>query len=243
MTEEVLKQRQQQVTFDKKWIVFLRRTWLFRYIPFVEFALAAGSMATGAVRAESDFDVIVGARYGRIFTARLFAVLAFGLFGWRRTKLDHKEAAKDKVCLNHFVTEKSYKLSPPYNDYWKSLYMSLVPVYGTPAAVNYFWRANYDWLGNPRTQRAELSSHDGKARLYQDDMRHKYRSPSALKRLLESLLGGAVGNWLESWLRTIQIKRIERGLAAQAGYKPRIIYSDAELEFHPDTRRIEELTK
>ena len=27
------------------------------------------------------------------------------------------------------------------------------------------------------------------------------------------------------------------------GYKPRVIYTDDELEFHPDTRRIEEMIK
>src|SRR3989338_3476442 len=117
MNEEILPRRQQQVLHDKKWIKFLRRTWLFKHIPFVDFALAAGSMATGNVRPESDFDVIIGARAGRIFTARFFCVIAFGFFGWRRAKLNHKESAADKICLNHFVTEKSYQLSGSRNTY------------------------------------------------------------------------------------------------------------------------------
>lgn len=225
-----MRKRQQQVLHDKKWLKFLWRTWLFRYIPFVEFALAAGSMATGNVKPESDFDVIIGARSGRIFTARLFAVIGFGFFGWRRTRLNHKETAADKICLNHFITEKSYRLSPPHNDYWKNLYLNLVPVFGTPEKINNFFQANSDWLGADRN--------------YLDDLRHYYKSSSWVKKFREWLLGGRLGDWLETILRRVQISRIEKSLRNDPpGYKPRIKYNDEELEFHPDTRRIELLNK
>lgn len=238
MNQEIIAKRQQQVLHDKKWIKFLRRTWLFRFIPFVEFALAAGSLATGNVHADSDFDVIIGARYGRIFTARFFSVLGFGLFGWRRKRLHggavymtdksnktYKSETADKVCLNHFVTEKSYRLAEPHNAYWKNLYQNLVPVYGDPEKINSFFAANQDWMGE---------------RVYTDDLRHKYRGPSFVEKIRECLLGGRLGDWLERRLKNFQVKRIERGLAESAGYKPRLIYTDAELEFHPHTKRIEE---
>ncbi len=218
--------RQQQVLHDKKWIKFLGRTWLFRHIPFLEFALAAGSMALGNVKPDSDFDVIVGARRGRIFTTRFFSVLAFGVFGWRRKKLSHKEAAADKVCLNHFVTERSYRLSPPYNEYWKNLYMNLVPVYGKGERVGAFFAANAGWLGSSRD--------------YLDDLRHVHRAPSFFKKAIEKVLGGRMGDLFERRLKRLQLARIERSLAAESGYKPRVAYSDTELEFHPHTKRIEE---
>lgn len=227
MTEDIIAKRQQQVLYDKKWLKFLRRTWLFRYIPFVEFVLAAGSMATGNVKPESDFDVIIGVKSGRIFTARFFAVIGFGFFGWRRTRLNHKETAADKICLNHFVTEKSYRLSPPHNDYWKNLYLNLAPVFGTPEKINKFFEANADWLGRDRN--------------YQDDLRHCYKSSSWVKRFRERLLGGRFGDWLEKTLRHFQISRIEKSLKNDPpGYKPRIKYNDEELEFHPDTKRIQD---
>ena len=68
--------------YIQKWQKFLGRIWPFKFIPFVDFVLAAGSLATGNLREESDFDVIVGVRQGRIFTARAFCFLAFGMFGW-----------------------------------------------------------------------------------------------------------------------------------------------------------------
>lgn len=228
MTDEVIAKRQQQVLHDKKWIKFLRRTWLFRWIPFVDLALAAGSLATGNVNSDSDFDVIVGARYGRIFTARFFSVLAFGFFGWRRAKIDHSEAAADKVCLSHFVTEKSYRLSPPHNAYWQDLYKNLVPIYGSPEKVNDFFAANADWCDTG---------------VFVDDLRLRHGQKSSLKTFLEHMFQKSFGDWLETRLRAFQIKRIEKGLKREAGYKPRIIYSDEELEFHPDTRRIESILK
>lgn len=224
MSQEELLKRQQQVLYDKKWRKFLRRTWVFRWIPFVDFALAAGSMATGNVHEDSDFDVIVGVRYGRIFTARFFCAIAFGFFGWRRTKLDHQETAMDKVCLNHFVTEKSYRLSPPRNDYWKNLYLNLVPVFGEPAIIQKFWDANADWMKEKK--------------VYSDDLRHLYRKSAWKKKAYEWLLAGKIGELAERWLKKIQIRRIEKSLKNSLGYMPRIRYGDEELEFHPDTARI-----
>src|SRR3989344_3138829 len=145
MIGEVIAKRQQQVLHDKKWIKFLKRTWLFRWIPFVEFAVAAGSLATGNVNPDSDFDVIVGAKTGRIFTARFFCALAFGFFGWRRKRLHggasyktyksyktYRSETSDKVCLNHFITAKSYRLAPPPHAFLKKFYQKLLPGFRAP---------------------------------------------------------------------------------------------------------------
>lgn len=209
--------------YKKKWQKFLRRIWPFRFIPFVDFVLAAGSLATGNMREESDFDVIVGVRQGRIFTARVFCILAFGMFGWRAVhKRSNSKKWRDKICFNHFVTPNAYRLSPPHNEYWKKLYLNLVPVYGDTRIIQRFFQANADWMGE--------------ARLYQNDPRHLYKFPSSFKVFLEWILGGKFGDQLQR-LKFIQIYFIRRGSAG--GYKPRIIYNDNELEFHPDTKRIE----
>ena len=217
--------------YDEKWIKFRRQTWPFRFIPFVELALAAGSMAIGNVSPKSDFDVIVAAKTGRIFTARASAILVFGLLGWRRKKLSHKEDAADLICLNHFVTERSFRLSGPHDRYWQTLYKNLVPVYGNIDRINQFFTANADWSG---------------AGVFHDDLRlrHSHRHKSLPKFFLEKFLSGWFGNRLESFLKIIQIRRIERGLANDPpGYQPRIIYNDDELEFHPDTARIAKLNE
>ena len=213
---------------EKKWRKFLRSVWLFRFVPFTDFVLASGSLATGRIHEKSDFDVIVGVRQGRIFTARFFAVAFFGLLGWRRGKLDEKIEASDKICMNHFVTPKNYRLGLPHGEYWNYLYQNLVPVLGDERAITDFFKAN-DWL-EPQ-------------RIYRRDPRYLGRGSSLLKKFLELFLGGRFGNKIEKILQEDQVKRIESGLPQTLGYKPRFIYNDDELEFHPDTSRIEEVLK
>ncbi len=207
----------------KKWELFLKRIWPFRLVPFVDFVCAAGSLATGNMREESDFDVLIGVRTGRIFTVRFFCWLLFGMFGWRRGKHDVHVTASDKICLNHFITPAAYRLAPPYNEYWKRLYSMLVPVYGSCEKIQPFFNANADWLGEQRTCSA--------------DYRRNYEKPILAVRFFEAICSGWLGNVLESTLKSIQLRHIKK--SETSGYKPRIIVNDNELEFHPDTRRIE----
>jgi len=228
--DAVIAERRQAVLYDEKWTKFIRRARLFRHIPFVEFVFGAGSLTYGKVRQESDFDVMVGTKQGRIFTVRFFSVFMFGILGWRRKKLAHDEDAQDKICLNHFVTPKSYRLRDPHNEYEQNLYRNIVPLYGTTERVNSFLKANSDWMGS--------------VRIYRDDMRHIHSTPSVLKKIIEFVLSGKVGDFFEHTVKTIQVRKINRGLLNDPpGHNPRIVYNDDELEFHPNTKRAEELPK
>jgi len=231
--ELFLARRQQDVLFDKKWLRFLKTARFFRHLPFIDFVLGAGSMALGNVHQDSDFDVIVGVKSGRIFMARFFCILMFGFLGKRRQKLSHKEAASDKICFNHFITPKSYRLAPPYNIYWQELYKNLVPIYGSKEKIRDFFRAN-NWMGLP-AQAGE--------RIYNDDLRQEFYEPSSIGKFLEKILSGRLGNFKERILKQIQIKRIKKSLKDGLGFEPRLIFNDDELEFHPDTLRINRLIK
>lgn len=222
-----LKRRKQDVIYDKKWKIFMRRARLFQYIPFVDFVFAAGSMALGNVNENSDFDVIVGTKVNRMYTTRFICILAFGALKMRRQKLTHHEHAKNKICLNHFITSNSLKLSPPYNIYWQELYRNLVPLYGSQSTIDSFKTAN-NWAGEPKYSTL--------------DLRYKHNQ-SKIKNTFEYILSGSVGNIIENKLRAIQIKRINTSLVKNTGFTPRIKVSNDELEFHPDTKRIYELTK
>ena len=63
--------------FEEKWKVFEKRVKLFRYVPFVEFVLLAGSMATGRVHKKSDLDLIVGVRGAGGFSAWFLSSVIF----------------------------------------------------------------------------------------------------------------------------------------------------------------------
>lgn len=228
---------------DIKWHALIKRTWLLRHIPFIEFAFGSGSLAVGNVDNESDFDLLIGARRGRIFTARFFATAYFGLFGWRRSKEHGNAQAANKMCLNHFVTPATYRLQLPHNAYWEILYQRLVPVYGSEQNLQAFFDANSDWAGQ---------------RVIGADERYRHHVPSASKVLIEQLLAGSIGDWIERRLKSMQVRRIERGLHEAVGARtlhqmtvqgageaavvklpPLIVYTDEELEFHPDPAVIE----
>jgi len=55
---------------EKKWLRLRSLVRHIRHVSFVDFVLVSGSMATGEATEESDFDLLVGARAGRIFTVR-----------------------------------------------------------------------------------------------------------------------------------------------------------------------------
>lgn len=209
---------------EEKWQKLFTYRKALRYIPFINFALVAGSMAIGDVHKNSDFDLIIGVKNGRIFTARLFSMLVFELLGARRKGKDSKENASNKVCLNHFVALRGYTLSPPYNDYWVALYRNLVPFYGKFDEIEAFFKAN-KWAGKISPQKDKWADYN----------------PSLFSKICEWILKGKLGNFFENFFKKFQIKRIKKKVKGGAlGYKPRLKYSDEELEFHIDTKRIEE---
>lgn len=197
---------------------------LFNYLPFVDFTLIAGSLAFGNPKETSDFDLILGCREKRIWTARFSAILIFSLAGVRRRSKDTKESSTDKICLNHFVTPDAYRLREPHNKYWQELYKNLIPFAGNQEKINSFLEINADWVGEKRKVK---------------DIKE---IKSIFKTLKEFFLGGLFGDIVEQCLKFVQLKKINRHILDESK-KPRVFISDKELEFHPDTLRIEEFLK
>jgi predicted nucleotidyltransferase len=75
-----------QLLYDKKWHLLIKRAGIFKHIPFIDFVFGSGSLAIGNVDEESDFDVLVGVREGRIFTVRFLSALFLSVLRWRRAK-------------------------------------------------------------------------------------------------------------------------------------------------------------
>jgi len=210
---EVLRQR---TLLDLKWRKLLKLAKWFRYAPFVDFVLGAGSMAIGNVHPESDFDVIVGVREGRIFSARYGLNLIFSLLRARRLD-DFETSSRDKFCFNHFVTPATYS-KPPHNEYRKRLYANLVPICGNPEKIKEFFEAN-EW--------SEVNADNNLS-----DLRFGYPKMSRFADFLNRLLGGRAGEILEKKIaEPVARRRLERYLAKKNS-GGRVIVSPEELEFH-----------
>lgn len=221
------KRRKNDFLLDKKWHKLIKYRSLLVLVPFVDFALTAGSLALGNAHERSDFDIIVGCKAGRIFTARFLFVGLLSVLGIRRKRIYRKNESSDKVCLGHFVTPTEYNLMPPYNFYWVQLYRSLVPIFGSSGAIDEFFKAN-DWA-MPRG--------------IEDDLRWS-KETNVFKKFLEKLLGGKLGNLIEKALRAYQIKRIEKHLAeTEIGFEPKFAYNDDILIFHMNTLRAKKMAE
>ncbi|MEK7465324.1 MAG: hypothetical protein AAB631_00945 [Patescibacteria group bacterium] len=212
-----LKRRMQDLVSDMKWKRFLKSVRWLRHVPFVEFALASGSMAFGNVTPMSDFDLLVAVRKGRMFTTRYLINLLFTVLGMRRMN-DLHDADADKLCFNHFITEATFE-KQPHNFYRGQLYKNFVPLLGKKKAIAAFLKAN-QWA-NPSEPLLR-------------DKRFYDAGENGWKRAGGWILGGVVGDLLErNILKPIATRRLVHYIAK----KPkdgRVVVQDDELEFHFD---------
>lgn len=207
--------RAQDLMLDMKWKRLARRARWFRHIPFVDLVLTSGSMALGNVSSSSDFDLVIGVRAGRMFTARYATLALFAFLGARRHD-DASDSGKDRLCFNHFVTPAAYS-KPPHNTYRHELYRNLVPLWGTEEAIRTFIHANR-WADAAQEPFGTWRYIGGEG--------------SAARVVGERLLGGTFGDFLERRICAPIARRRLTRYAARNQHHGRVVISDAELEFH-----------
>ncbi len=207
---DISARKRQDLLLDVKWRRLERLAKYFRFVPFIDFVFASGSIAMGNVTLRSDFDVLIGVRPGRIFTVRYLLNFVFGSIGKRRMD-DQEGSSPDKLCFNHFVTE-STAVKPPWNAYRKELYANLVPIYGQPEAIGKLFPKNT-------------------ANLHLD-----VKGTNLIGGISGFLLKGNFGDLVENKILAPVAKRRLAAYIARKSQKGRVVVSDSELEFHFDLR-------
>src|SRR3989338_532844 len=206
---------------DQKWKKFLKLTRFLALAPYLRGVFASGSMALGNTDKESDFDVLIIAKSGRLYTCRFFLWLVISLLGARRKK--NEKVAPDKLCFNHYITDDSLLLRHQ-SLFNAQAYINLKPVMIRPELVNKFFSSNL-WLNN--------YAYNFKV---QNDFVMRSINPPRLLRLLarigELTLNFLFGDRQESFLMHYQQKLIKNNPIT---YEPggRTVFTDKELEFHP----------
>lgn len=194
-----------------------------RYAPFVRHVALSGSLAIYNTKPSSDLDVFLVARHGRIWTARLGVLLLAQLSGRRRKYWD--QAAPDKICLNHYLTDESLALDPAIrNLYTAVLYSRLIPIYGGKVheqfvAANAVWWKRFLML--PELPTVPLPPSRSWAVRY-------------LTRPLERILEEPIGGVVEKIVERLQQRAITRHTVS--GTPGRVVASHDELAFHPYSR-------
>lgn len=209
----------------QKYRKFLPALWWFQAVPFVRAVLASGSLALETCTPQSDWDVFVVARSGRLYTARMGLTVVAWLLGRLRTK--HSVVVRDLFCLNHYVADEALELGH-HSLYVAHVLGRLVPAYDLPAQAGPHGHANNLWQANSWTH-AMVPGADG------PPPQHQLRSVrdsfllKCVRRMAEWVLGGALGDTLERFVMHVQVRRIVRG----SSFGGRIQATLTEIEFHP----------
>lgn len=205
----------------QKWKKFLKMALFLALAPYLRGVFVSGSMALGNTDEKSDFDVLIIAKSGRLYTCRLFLWFISSLMGTRRKK--HEKVAPDKLCFNHYIADSNLYI-PHESIFNAQTYINLKPAMIKPGLVDEFYSANL-WLNNYVYNFRP-----------QKEFTRRSVEPNAFliifARLGEFILNSFFGNQLESFSKKYQQKRINNDPKThQAG--GRVIFTDNELEFHP----------
>lgn len=214
--------------------LFLSR-WVFLLTPFMQAAFVSGSVAGGWVREESDIDILVVAKKGRIWTARLFLTLFTSILGIRR----RGNLIANQICLNHYINEDSLQI--PFKSLYNAhTYVNLIPLIDRKGTLKRFFKKN-SWIQSYVWQSETLG--ESEEYIYQFPVRRFLERFTMLDRGLDELvLSGILGDMVERAARLIQLYRIKQNpLTGKAG--GRIQADDFQLEFHPASKEKAILTR
>lgn len=207
---------------DQKWKKLKCVFRLLALVPYVRGIFVSGSLAMENSKDDSDVDIIVVAQHGRIWTVRTLMTALTFILGVRR----HGDKTKDRICLNHYITDQSLRI-PFESLYNAESYVHLLNVYLEDEDIFRRFQEENLWLKN------YVVNHDV-AELHSARAVHRLKIFSVLARISEILLSGASGDRLERIFSRIESKRICRDpLYHKAG--GRITIDDTQLEFHPDS--------
>jgi hypothetical protein len=201
---------------------FLR---LISWMPGVQAIWLCNAMGWGNARHESDIDVAIVARRGRIWTARFFTALAMKLLRQRPGEIDQSKA----ICLSFYMTEDALNLSSYQLDdhdmafaFWAA---NMYPVWD-PQNIFSHYRAANTWL----------SQHFADLQWTQSNPKRQF-SHSFPERVLKIAI-----SWIapERLLKRWQRKHLPQDIKRIANEDNRVVLSDTILKLHTNDNRAEQ---
>lgn len=206
--------------------------WILGLVPFVSLIAVCNNLAYNNTDKESDIDLFVVTKPGRMFIARTFLTFWLQIFGIRR----HGQKIKGRFCLSFFVTEKALDFEPlqkePIDIYLAYWFQTLKPITGDLEIYDKFLTENERWLNKFFVGPLHPNMHRFK------------ESPDwvqYLKKWQEKLLNSKWGDKLEAKLEQWQLKRAQKKLKNLLTEEKEhgIILFRHMLKFHNVDRRTE----
>lgn len=191
---------------------------ILRFVPFIRMIGITGRLAMKNAGKNSDLDILVVLKSGRIWTGRLLTALAMHILGKRR----HGEKIADRVCLNYFITDGSLEIM--LKDLFSSSeYSFMLPVFGNEVFSDF--QKNNRWIKNYRPNFCDDEAIGLK--LAEDNFFSKN-----FRKLGEKFFGfDLLENTLKKW-QIGRIKQDPRTIKFGSG----VVADDAMLIFLPDPK-------
>lgn len=213
----------------KKWRRAKGAAEFLRLVPFVRGVFVCNSVAIDNGKKESDVDIVVIIKAGRMFMARLAVTAIVHLLGYRR----HGTKIADRVCLSFYVTDDALDFAPlrlqpedPQLAFWVATFVPFInrknmfqqAREANPWVLEYFPHA---FSVEPRNEQ-----------LAEDQLL------TAVRAFFENAFAGSIGEPLEQSARSMQMKRMQRNKQSrQNDATTDVVISDTLLKYHERDRR------
>lgn len=207
----------------KLWTKAYKYVARLRIVPFLRMVAVCNSLAMGKIDENSDIDLFIIAKRGRLFIVRSFVTILLHIFGVRR----HGKKIAGRFCLSFFIDDSSLDLSriAIENDVYLAYWMkTLKPIIDDGVSME-FLRAN-SWLS------------DYFENIIPEDhvLVPEEKASTNSKKTFENMFGGSVGQKLENFLKKWQTKRAHKKLGKLPD-KSGIFIDDHILKFHNEDKR------
>lgn len=241
--EKIIKTRiERQKISDQKWKKAGRIISKLQMLPYFKLVAVSGSLALDNTKKQSDIDLLIITKHKRIWTVRFLVTFFIQILGKRR----HGKKTADRICLNHYITDRSLKIDFP-SLYNAQTYAHLIPVLeieevrldsqeevdplrreasARRGIYKKFQEAN-QWIEN------YLAFYPGQED-YNQRLIKERRFFRKIARSQEFILNSFLGNVLEKLLALIQ-KTIIKYHSSKERDEGRVITDDFQLEFHPSS--------
>jgi len=200
---------------------------ILKHLPFVQTIFVCNSLSYQNSRPESDIDFAIISHKNRLWTCRFFCAGLMALL--RRRPTNHTQ--KNRLCLSFFVSEADLnlqKISYPEDIHFVYWLKQFLPIYDRNNFVQKFSDAN-TWLNDLLPNYSPTVTNS----------RWMIKGNFRLSFLIELLLKTRPGNYVERWVKNIQLRIMPKNLIELSkSQETNVVINDFLLKFHDkDTRQ------
>lgn len=231
--EEIIEiRRSRQLLVEEKMKIAVRASKILSFTPFLQAVFVCNTVSAFTPDEDSDIDVFVVVKSGRIWIARFLATFFLTIFGLRRTK----KKIKNKICLSFYTTDDNLdfsgiKISEPdiYMCFWLT---QLIPIFDKNNISQKIIEKN-NWI-KKYLPRAESFKTVSRWRIVPNFF------SKLVVQVLEKTWASGYGDLIEKQAKIIQKNKMKMNSESEQNLQNNhVIINDSMLKFHEKDRREE----